>query len=80
MRLARLPFTPAGFGAFELAIEKLYEIVPAADNVDVAGVLVALVYRLMTIVVAAIGMVIYWSSRSEVRQLMEDAEQDRARE
>jgi uncharacterized protein (TIRG00374 family) len=70
-----LPFTPAGFGAFEFAIEKLYEIVPAADNIDVAGVLVALVYRLMTIVIAAVGMVIYWTSKSEVRQLLKDAEQ-----
>lgn len=69
-----LPFTPAGFGAFEFAIEKLYEIVPAAENIDVVGVLVALVYRLMTIIVAAIGMVIYWVSRNEVRQLLEDAE------
>jgi uncharacterized membrane protein YbhN (UPF0104 family) len=69
-----LPFTPAGFGAFEFAIEKLYEMVPAADNIDVAGILVALVYRLMTIVVAAVGVVVYWSSRSEVRQLLEDVE------
>ena len=69
-----LPFTPAGFGAFEFAIEKLYEIVPAADNIDVVGILVALVYRLMTIIVAAIGMVIYWLGRSEVRQLLEDVE------
>ncbi len=72
-----LPFTPAGFGAFEFAIEKLYEIVPAATNIDVAGVLVALVYRLMTIVVATIGMVIYWASKSEVQQLLEDAEQSK---
>ncbi|MFO7908202.1 MAG: lysylphosphatidylglycerol synthase transmembrane domain-containing protein [Planctomycetota bacterium] len=69
-----LPFTPAGFGAFEFALEKLYQIVPAADNISAAGVLVALVYRLLQIVVAAIGMLIYWSSRSEVRQLIEDAE------
>lgn len=68
-----LPFTPAGFGAFEFAIEKLYEIVPAANDIDVAGVLVALVYRLMTILVATIGIVIYWVSRGEVRQLLKDA-------
>lgn len=70
-----LPFTPAGIGTFEFAIEKLYEIVPAAGNIDVSGVLVALVYRLITIIVAAIGMVVYWSSRTEVRQLLEDASQ-----
>ncbi len=69
-----LPFTPAGFGAFELAIKELYAIVPAAQHIDVVAVLVALVYRLMTIIVATIGMVIYWSSKSEVQQLMADAE------
>lgn len=71
-----LPFTPAGFGAFEFALETLYTIVPAAENITAAGVLVALVYRLMQILVAAIGMLIYWSSRTEVRQLIEDAEHD----
>ena len=71
-----LPFTPAGFGAFEFAVEKLYEIVPAANEIDVAGVVVALVYRLMTILVAAIGMLIYWFSRGEVRQLLRSAKEN----
>ncbi len=71
-----VPFLPGGLGAFELAIRELYRIVPAAANIDVSGVLVALVYRLMTILVAAIGMLIYWSSRGEVRQVLEDAEHD----
>ena len=69
-----LPFTPAGFGAFELAIQQLYAIVPSAQNIDVVAVLVALVYRLMTIIVATVGMVIYWTSKSEVKQLMAGAE------
>ncbi len=72
-----VPFLPGGLGAFEFAIGELYRIVPAASNVDVSGVLVALVYRLMTILVAAIGMIVYWSSRGEVRQVMEDVEHDR---
>jgi hypothetical protein len=64
-----LPLAPAGFGAFEFAIGELYKIIPAAPDIDVAGILVALVYRLLTIMVAMIGVVIYWFSRSEVRQL-----------
>ncbi|MFO7903087.1 MAG: hypothetical protein R6U98_10520, partial [Pirellulaceae bacterium] len=40
---------------------------------------VALVYRLLQIVVAAIGMLIYWCSRGEVRQVMEDAQQNQER-
>jgi uncharacterized protein (TIRG00374 family) len=70
-----LPLAPAGFGAFEFAIEKLYEIIPAATNIDVAGILVALVYRLLTILVAVLGIVVYWSSRREVQQVLEDVEQ-----
>jgi hypothetical protein len=64
-----LPLAPAGFGTFELAIGGLYKIIPAAPDVDVAGILVALVYRLMTIMVAMIGVVIYWTSRREARRL-----------
>jgi glycosyltransferase 2 family protein len=68
-----LPLAPGGFGAFELAIEALYKIIPAAPDVDVAGVLVALVYHLLTVLVAMIGVVIYWTSRNEFRRLRDEA-------
>ena len=68
-----LPLAPAGFGTFEFAIGELYKIIPAASDVDVAGILVALVYRLLTIMVAMIGVVIYWSNRRNVRQLTDAA-------
>jgi hypothetical protein len=68
-----LPLAPAGFGTFEWAIRDLYHIIPADPAVDVAGILVALVYRLLTILVAMIGVVIYWTSRREVRQLRSEA-------
>jgi uncharacterized protein (TIRG00374 family) len=71
-----LPFTPAGFGAFELAIEELYKIVPAAAASDVSGILVALSYRLITILIAMLGVVVYWFSRRELREVMEDAQQE----
>ncbi len=71
-----LPFAPGGFGALEFAVQELYRLIPADPQVDVAGVLVALVYRLITMLIAAVGVVVYWSSRAEVRRLMEDAEQD----
>ena len=69
-----LPLAPAGFGAFEFAIEKLYKIIPAATNIDVAGVLVALVYRMLTILVAMIGIVVYWSSRREVQEVLNEVD------
>ncbi len=55
-----LPFTPAGLGTFEVAVELLYRIVPRRSTVP--GVLVALIYRMITIASAAIGMLIYWWS------------------
>ncbi len=70
-----LPLTPAGFGAFEFAIGELYRIIPADPSLDVAGVLVALVYRLVTITVAMIGVVVYWTSRRELQAVMADADQ-----
>ncbi len=59
-----LPFTPAGLGSFEFAMEKLYELVPKGGPGDVVGVLVALTYRLLTIVVAAVGALCFWSWRT----------------
>ncbi|MCU0960221.1 MAG: flippase-like domain-containing protein [Pirellulaceae bacterium] len=70
-----LPLAPAGFGAFEFAIGELYRIIPADPDLDVAGVLVALVYRLLTIAVAMIGVIVYWTSRREMQAVMADAEQ-----
>ena len=71
-----LPMTPAGFGAFEFAIEKLYQMIPADPQNDVAGILVALVYRLLTILVAMIGIVVYWTSQREVQEVLHQAERE----
>ncbi len=73
-----LPFTPAGLGAFEYAMDALYKLVPAPGTSQVSGIIVALAYRLTTIFVAMIGVAYYWTSRSEVRQAMENAESDRS--
>ncbi len=69
-----LPFTPAGLGTFEIAMESLYELVPVQGSGDVIGVLIALCYRLITIGIAAVGVVFYWICRREVQELMAGAE------
>ena len=71
-----LPMTPAGFGAFEFAIEKLYQMIPVDPLNDVAGILVALVYRVLTILVAMIGIVVYWTSQREVQEVLHEAERE----
>jgi uncharacterized protein (TIRG00374 family) len=55
-----LPLTPAGLGSFELAMEELYRMVPAAGSAAVSGILIAHANRLTTISIAAIGVVFFW--------------------
>ncbi len=73
-----LPLTPGGLGTFELAMDQLYAVLPevAAEG----GILVALAYRMMTILIAVVGMIYYWSRRREVDQLWDEAEQQQASE
>lgn len=71
---AGVPFTPAGLGTFEFAMEALYTYIPAPRTSGIPGVLVALAFRLITIGVAGVGVVYYWTSRAEIRRVMDEAE------
>ena len=71
-----IPFMPGGLGTFEFAMEKLYDIIPANGPGEVIGVLVALTYRIVTIAIAAVGVVFYWTSRREVQEVMTEAEHE----
>ena len=53
-------------------MQKLYELLPLVPR-DY-GILVALAYRLITILVAAVGVVYYWSARRQVMEVLEEAE------
>jgi uncharacterized protein (TIRG00374 family) len=75
-----IPFMPGGLGTFEFAMEKLYIYVPANGPGEVIGVLVALSYRIVTIAIAAIGVVYYWTSRPEIEAVMHEAEHARDEE
>jgi uncharacterized membrane protein YbhN (UPF0104 family) len=69
-----LPFTPGGLGEFEVAMDVLYKLAPVEGR-DY-GIIVAMAYRLATILIAAIGVVYYWSSRREVTEVLEEAESE----
>lgn len=69
-----IPFMPGGLGTFEFAMEKLYIHVPVDGPGEVIGVLVALSFRIVTIAIAAVGLVFYWTSRREVQAVMHEAE------
>jgi hypothetical protein len=54
-------------------MKELYIYVPANGPGEVIGVLVALSYRIVTIAIAAIGVIYYWTSRREVREVINAA-------
>ncbi len=70
--LGTLPLTPGGLGTLEAGLEYLFLLVGAGKG---DGTLIALVYRMMTYVVAAIGAGYYLSARTSVDRMLHDAEE-----
>ncbi len=59
----------------------LYQHMPDAAMQDPsAGLLVSLAYRLITVLIAMVGVVIYWVSRSELSEVLHEAEVEAAAE
>ncbi|QDT12122.1 lysylphosphatidylglycerol synthase transmembrane domain-containing protein [Planctomycetes bacterium K23_9] len=75
MLMSALPLTPAGVGVLEATIDKLYEVVPAEPTVA-SGTLVALVFELVKVVMGVIGTIFYWTANEEVRESLEEAEEE----
>ena len=70
-----LPLAPNGLGTFEALMAWMYGQIIGADAKG-AGVIVSLGYRLITVLIAAVGAAIYWASRREVSEVMHEAEVD----
>jgi len=69
-----IPFTPAGLGTFEYALEFLYQHISSRQDNAGQGLLVALAYRVVTVMIAIVGIIYYWTSRREVNQVLHDVE------
>ena len=69
-----LPLAPNGLGTFEALMEWMYRELMAGHAIKFAGLLVSFGYRLITVLIAAVGAVIYWVSRREVSEVMQEAE------
>ncbi len=68
---------PLSVGPFEAFLDMLYTHVPSAVEIPTGqGFVVALGYRLITVLIAMVGVGYYFSSRREVSQLMHEAEQE----
>ena len=69
---------PIALGPFEWMLDRLYTFVPVAGGGAMAlgqGLVVAFVYRIITVLIAAIGGCYYLGSRKEVAEALHDAEQ-----
>ncbi len=75
MVASALPLTPAGLGVFEATINTLYKFVPAQAT-EASGTLVALVFEIVKVAMAAMGTVFYWTANEEVRHSLEIAEEE----
>ncbi len=68
---------PVNLGPFEFALDKLYAWTPLPDHGQMVagqGLVVALGYRIITLVIAAVGMAYYLGSRREVAEVLHTAE------
>ena len=74
--VAAIPITPAGFGAKEFAVDKLYTMMPTSAGVVAGdGTLVTLGHRATEMTVALIGLIYILSHRAEVREVYAEAEE-----
>ncbi|QGJ71202.1 Hypothetical protein PBC10988_29050 [Planctomycetales bacterium 10988] len=71
MLAGALPLPGGGLGALELAMNTLYREVAHYQE----GLIVAFVYRAITIIVAMIGLVYYLMGRKEIDRTMKEAEE-----
>lgn len=69
---------PLPAGPLEGGLNWLYTQVPAASGVAIAsgqGLVVALTYRIITVVIAAVGFIYYLSSREEVTEILHEVDE-----
>jgi glycosyltransferase 2 family protein len=68
---------PLPLGPFEAVLDCLYTHVPVAGpSIGVGqGLVVALVYRLITLLIAALGVFYYFGNRREMAEVMHEAEE-----
>jgi hypothetical protein len=70
-----LPISPAGLGTFEVAMRFLYDQVPADGSGQGKGLVVALCWRVVQIIVACAGAAFYWRNRRRAAEAFDEADQ-----
>ncbi len=72
--VSALPLSPGGLGTMEATYASLYTNVPDGGRPKAHGFTIAILLRVVYVIVAAIGIVVYWFSRREIDQLMKEAQ------
>jgi uncharacterized protein (TIRG00374 family) len=67
---------PGGIGGFEYVLDFMYRGLSSASVAKSQGFVVALGYRIATLVVAMIGVAYYLTSRQEMQALLQQAERE----
>lgn len=65
---------PGGLGAVEYALDFLYRGVATVNIGERQGFIIALAYRVITMIIASIGLAYYLSGRREVRAMLQTAD------
>lgn len=69
---------PGGLGAVEYALDFLYRGISSVEIAERQGFIIALAYRVLTMVIASIGLVYYLAGRRELRTVMREVEDESA--
>jgi len=72
---AAMPIAPAGLGVTEAMMNWLYKIVPPVPTMA-SGVLVALVYEIVKVIMATVGVIFYWSAGRDVSRSLQETRDD----
>lgn len=77
MAAGALPLAPGGMGYQEGALAGLFKQLPHLPE-NFSGILVATIYRLVTLTIAGIGLVYYWSSHGREFRIVTQTQQAEA--
>ena len=68
---------PGGLGGFEYAVYTLYQTLAPVGMSASHGFVVALGYRMITLVIAGIGVAVYLSSRTDIQRLVDQERENK---
>ena len=74
---AAMQVIPLPIGPTEGMLEFLYRYTPWPGMADGQGLVVALVYRLITVLIAALGVPYYFGNRREMAEVIHEAEEEK---